>query len=269
MFDEYVSIFDLNLPEILKSFSSENFMFTNSIMGTHKRKFDLFESEFANVLWFDYSFEDHAEIFIRIKNPKIEQYKNHIYYPIFSHGSMSSCGNVKSYSCKNPWEKIIKKIKVARREDNLYLDKLDYIDNIFFTKCLDAKRIKEELQYKYRVVNSDIRSFHSLYRVKTSGLKLLTTYNEFGKYELNAWSLDVDGNIVKYDIIKNIVYRDGGTTYTTMKDPDGTEHLFFSPSRLTQNPPLATYDNEEIEEIKDMNIIKDTMIRLNILSITE
>jgi len=108
-----------------------------------------------------------------------------------------------------------------------------------------------------------------LYQVKNSGLKLLTTYNEFGEYKINTWTLDVSGNVVEYDIVTNTVYRDGGTTYKTMKEPSGVEHLFFSPSSFTQNAPPATFDNEEIERITDETIIKDTMTRLNILSITE
>lgn len=268
MFDEYVSVFDLNLPVILKSFTSANFLFTTSMFGSSKRDFDLFESEFANVLWFDYSYEGHARIFIRIKNPKIEQFNTNTYYPVVSRGE-SSCGNVISCSCKNPWEKFQKNVRFGRRKDNLYLDKLNYDDNIFFTKCLDENVIKQELQYKYRVVNDDVKSFHSLYQVKNSGQKLLTTYNEFGEYKLNTWSLDVNGKVVEYDIIENTVYRDGGTTYKTMKDPSGVEHLFFSPSPMTQNAAPATFDNEEIEQILDKNIIKDTMTKLNILSLSE
>lgn len=267
MFDEYVSVFDLNLPEILKSFNCENFISTNSIIGTRKRNVELFESDFVNILLFDYSFEGQGRIFFRTKK-KHDDYKNDIYYSVTSCGE-SSCGTVKSYGCKNPWEKFVKKFNIGVRDNNLYVDKLAHDDNIFFTRCLDENVIKQELQYKYRAVNKEVRTIYSLYEVKNSGLKLLTTYNEFGVYNLTASSIDAHDNITNYEIVDDVVYRDGGTTYRTLKDPTGKELLFFSPTPFNNNNIPATFDSEECVRIYDKKIIQDTMTKLNILSLSE
>lgn len=268
MFEEYVSIFDLKLPEILKSFNAVDFITTHSIMGKSKRKVDLFESEFANVLWFDYSFEGMSEIFIR-PHKEIEGYREDVYYPIFSGGRMSSCGNVKSYSCKNPWSKIIKNCELRRREDDLCLDIFQYDDNIFFKKSYSEDKLVLELNYPYREVNKEIRSFHSLYRVRSSALYILTTYSNYGKYNLEVSTIDADGEIVKYEIVEDRVYRDGGTTYRTIRDPEGKDHFIFTPSRLNKNPPPATFDEELMIQIVDKDEIKETLKFTNTLMLSE
>lgn len=272
MFEEYRSIFDLKLPEILKSFSAENFASTGSVFGQTKRKVNLFESDFCNILWFDYSFEGFAEIFIRPKinrNVNREYYKNDIYYPIFQSGSMSSCGNVKKYSCENPWEKFVKNVNVSRRDDNVFLSDFGFEDCIFLKMSHDQKTIEDELNYRYRDVNKEVRKFHSLYKVKENGLEILTTYDNYHKYNLEVSSIDVDGNIIKYEILENCVYRDGGTTYRKLKSPDGKEHMFFTPSRLNENPPLPTFDNMIMIQINDENEIEDTLKFTNTLTLSK
>jgi Na+-transporting NADH:ubiquinone oxidoreductase subunit NqrF len=62
----------------------------------------------------------------------------------------------------------------------------------------------------------------------------------------------INGNdnpvVEEYKIIKNVVFRDGGTTIMTVVGEDGVEHEFFSPTPIDQDK-FPTWDKYVLQKV--------------------
>lgn len=255
--EEYKSIFDLNIPLQEKSFKEDSFLNTNSmVFGTSHREIELFSCDEVNVLLFGHSFEGHGGLFVRVKNPLdgFDGYHSDIYYPIIE-GGVSICGTNRSYSATNPWEKFTKKALIGTRGNLMYIDKMSHHNNLFLERVSDPRIIAKELNYKYVEFPSTIRNFGKAYITKKTQLVVAMHYSAFGAYEKKIETIDLGWNIKKYEMVNDVVYRDGGTTFCDLKDSDGVIHHYFTPSplskRLGNEVPPATFDGEEMIEVED------------------
>lgn len=255
--EQPTSIFDLNIPLQEKSFIDPTFINTNSgLFGISRRDVELFSCDEVSVLLFSFSYEGHSDLFIRIKNPLAgyDGYHWDLYYPI-KEGLTSSCGTNRSYSATNPWEKFIKKTIIGTRDNFMYINKVSQHNNLFLKKITDSDVIKKELNYQYVEFPSTIRNFIRAYVTKKTNLVVAVHYGAFGKYEKKIETIDLNGNIKQYEMIKDVVYRDGGTTFCDLKDSNGVIHHYFTPSplnkKLGHEVSPATFDGEEMVEVED------------------
>lgn len=271
--EEYKSIFGLNIPLQEKSFKEDSFLNTHSgLFRTSIRDIELFSCDEVNVLLFGYSYEGHSGLFVRVKNPLdgFDGYHSDLYYPIRG-GGTSMCGTNRNYSVINPWEKFINKALIGTRGNLMYIDKMSHHNNLFLERVSDPRIIAKELNYKYVEFPSTIRNFGKAYITKKTQLVVAMHYRAFGGFEKKIETIYLGWNIKQYEMIKDVVYRDGGTTFCDLKDSDGVIHHYFTPSpfsqRLGNEVPPATFDGEEMIEVEDEARINIIIQHLGLISL--
>jgi hypothetical protein len=250
---------------------------TSVYFTENKNKRDMDSKAWIDLLWFDYDGGDHQ---IYIKFPETDYFVE-----IMGGGMGSGRGNMTISSGKNVWEErdYKQKISILRHADNLLLSMGESIPEFNFMKKI-AEYDKgnkfsqsypnekfdnyDEIQKiifnsRYLKIPEDIRSISYCFKTKDKSKYFLVDCPAYNfKYDNHRFFV-IENKIPKQYTIKGFDrYRDGGTTFITVTDENGKDHVFFSPTfaakdlceKWDDTELIKVTKNEEAKLVKLLNI---------------
>jgi uncharacterized protein YrzB (UPF0473 family) len=210
---------------------------------------------------------------------------------MFGGGLGSSMGDMMSSSGFNIWENKYKSqfMLYSHNNDLLFLIGIKFSEFNFMKRVASYNKgnkfstpypnetynnysdIEKALSMKYLPLPENIRNFSYCCKTKDVNPKyFIIDYPAYNFKYTNHRFLMIENEILKELKIKNFLRcKDGGTTKIIVIDEDGNEHVFFSPTPLSQTQKHKKYDDielidaTEVEKIKLLKILNMDLINSN------
>jgi uncharacterized protein YrzB (UPF0473 family) len=227
---------------------------------------------FFELLRFEYDGGDHHCEYLRYPNTDY-------FIELYGSGSSYSHGNMSKTITEDVWkDEYRNQITINQHGSNLmlvigkYLHEFNFMTLVArFTHSEDefkfrddvelptfnTKELHKSLMLKYVKIPESVRRIEYLYKMNFSGRKPSYFVTDYPAYNFNytnhRFRIIHDDNVIEELLIKNFErYRDGGTTIITVVDKEGKEHIFYSPTHLTDQKLTPKWDATIIDINKNL-----------------